>query len=230
MGNYFVVGGSSGIGAQIVDDLEKDGHLIFATYNKNPQASRSNVKYHALDVTKGEIELEGIPDKLDGVIYCPGSINLKPFNRFKVQDFADDFALQVLGAIKIINYSMASLRRSDSPSILLFSTVAVQKGFDFHAQVSTSKGAIEGLVRSLAAEFSPTIRVNAIAPGLTDTPLASRLLSTDKKRASLDDMNPMKRVGKVSDISGLAKYLLSDAAEWITGQVIHVDGGMSAIN
>lgn len=230
MGNYFVVGGSSGIGAQIVKDLEEEGHNIYTTYNSNSQTSRNNVRYHALDVTKGDIELEDFPDRLDGVVYCPGSINLKPFNRFKIQDFADDFALQVLGAIKIINYSLASLRNSDNPSIVLFSTVAVQKGFDFHSQVSTSKGAIEGLVRSLASEFSPTIRVNAIAPGLTDTPLASRLLSTDKKRASLDDMNPMKRVGRVKDISGLALFLLSEKASWITGQVIHADGGMSAIN
>lgn len=230
MGNYFVVGGSSGIGAQIVKDLEEEGHNIYTTYNSNSQTSRNNVRYHALDVTKGDIELEDFPDRLDGVVYCPGSINLKPFNRFKIQDFADDFALQVLGAIKIINYSLASLRNSDNPSIVLFSTVAVQKGFDFHSQVSTSKGAIEGLVRSLASEFSPTIRVNAIAPGLTDTPLASRLLSTDKKRASLDDMNPMKRVGRVTDISGLALFLLSEKASWITGQVIHADGGMSAIN
>lgn len=230
MGNYFVVGGSSGIGGQIVNDLEKDRHFIYATYHSNPQTSRENVQYHALDVREDEMKLEDFPDQLDGVIYCPGSINLKPFNRFKVRDFADDFALQVLGAIKTINFSLSSLRKGNKPSILLFSTIAVQKGFDFHTQVSTSKGAIEGLVRSLAAEFSPVIRVNAIAPGLTDTPLASRMLSTDKKRASLNDMNPMKRVGKVSDISGLAMFLLSDTAEWITGQVIHADGGMSVIS
>ncbi len=230
MGNFFVVGGSSGIGAQIVKDLESNNHFVYTTYHTHPQTSREKVKYHALDVTKDQFELPDFPDRLEGVIYCPGSINLKPFNRFSVQDFADDFALQVLGAIKVLNYSLPSLRKGDNPSILLFSTVAVQKGFNFHSQVSTSKGAIEGLVRSLAAEFSPVIRVNAIAPGLTDTPLASRLLSTDKKRASMNEMNPLKRVGKATDISGLAMFLLSDAAEWITGQIIHSDGGISVIN
>ena len=230
MRTYLIVGGSSGIGKEIVDDLSQNGDRVIATFCTHEKSSNGNVEYRYLNVTDGAIELDQFPESIDGLVYCPGTINLKPFNRFSPADFLEDYELQVLGAIKVIQFALPALRNGDSPSILLFSTVAVQKGFNFHAQVSTSKGALEGLVRSLAAEFAPNIRVNAIAPGLTDTPLAARLLSTEKKRASLNEMNPMGRVGHVSDISGLATYLLSEKSGWITGQILHMDGGMSAIN
>lgn len=163
------------------------------------------------------------------MVYCPGSINLLPFKRIKQEAFLSDFNLQVLGAIKVLQKALPALRKSANPSIVLFSTVAVQSGFNFHAQVAVSKGAIEGLTKSLAAEFAPKIRVNAIAPSLTDTPLANKLLNTPQKKEANANRHPLKRIGTVADIAQAANFLLSENASWITGQIIHVDGGMSTI-
>ncbi|MEP6597760.1 MAG: SDR family oxidoreductase, partial [Ginsengibacter sp.] len=114
-------------------------------------------------------------------------------------------------------------------SIVLFSTVAVQTGLPFHAQVAASKGALEGLTKALAAEFAPKIRVNCIAPSLTDTPLASSLLNTGQKAEANAQRHPLKRIGTTADIANLAEFILSDKASWITGQIIHVDGGISTL-
>jgi NAD(P)-dependent dehydrogenase (short-subunit alcohol dehydrogenase family) len=168
-------------------------------------------------------------DQVDGLVYCPGSIDLKPFGRIKPEQFIKDYELQVLGAVKCIQAVLPKLKKADNPSVVLFSTVAVQNGFNFHSLVASSKGAIEGLTRSLAAEFAPKIRVNAIAPSLTDTPLASRMLNSDAKREANDQRHPLKRIGKVEDIAHAAMYLLSDKSSWVTGQIFHVDGGMSSI-
>jgi NAD(P)-dependent dehydrogenase (short-subunit alcohol dehydrogenase family) len=162
-------------------------------------------------------------------VYCPGSINLRPFERIKPADFEADFKLQVTGAIKVLQLVLPRLKKSANASIVLFSTVAVQSGLPFHTQVSISKGAIEGLTRALAAEYAPKIRVNCIAPSLTDTPLAASLLNTDQKKEANALRHPLKRVGTTEDIANMAAFLLSDKSSWITGQILHVDGGMSAI-
>ena len=170
-----------------------------------------------------------MPDELSGVVYCPGSINLRPFERIKPEDFEADYKLQVIGAIRIIQMALPRLKKAENASIVLFSTLAVQTGLNFHTQVAASKGAIEGLTKSLAAEFAPKIRVNCIAPSLTNTPLAASLVNTDQKMDASAQRHPLKRVGSVNDISEMACFLLSEKSSWTTGQILHVDGGMSSI-
>lgn len=229
MKNYLVIGASSGIGKALANQLAAEGNQVYGTYHKSAVSENTkNISYFPLDVTT-EFNLDFLPDSLDGLVYCPGSINLKPFKRIKISAFQGDFNLQVLGAIQSIQMALPALKKSGQSSILLFSTVAVQSGFNFHSQVAVSKGAIEGLTKALSAELAPSIRVNAIAPSLTDTPLASRLLSNDQKREANAQRHPMKRIGTASDIAETAAFLLSQKSSWITGQIIHVDGGMSSI-
>lgn len=227
MANYLIIGGSTGIGNALVNQL-KEKHTVIATFNQT-EIEIQNVRFIQFNVLEEEFPKEEIPEVLDGLIYCPGSINLKPFHRFSEEEFIQDFKLQVTSAIKIIQNCLTSLKKSQNASIVLFSTVAVQQGFSFHSQVASSKGALEGLTRSLAAELSPLIRVNAIAPSLTDTPLAEKLLSSDAKRIANAERNPLKVIGNPNDIAATAKFLLSSEAKWITGQILHVDGGMSSL-
>lgn len=231
MKNYLIIGGSSGIGQAVTRQLHQQGEQVFATYFQNTiETSDAGMHYFYLDV-RGELEKLGeLPETLDGLVYCPGTINLKPFNRIKAEDFTADFELQVTGAVRIIQEVLPRLKKSDRASVVLFSTVAVQQGFNFHSQVAASKGAIEGLTRSLAAELAPKVRVNAIAPSLTDTPLAAKLLSTDEKREANAQRHPLKTIGTPKNIADTAVFLLGEQSSWVTGQILHVDGGMSAIN
>jgi len=228
--NYLIIGGSSGIGKEIVNHLSATDNNIIATYNKNEtKPDRDNIDYYHLDIMDEDLDIEFLPDSLDGIAYCPGSINLLPFKRFKPQDYTDDFNLQVVGAIKVLQASLKSLKKSGNASIVLFSTVAVQTGFNFHSQVATSKGAIEGLARSLAAELAPDIRVNVIAPSITDTPMASKYLGNEDRIEANAKRHPLNKIGSPSDIAAMASFLLSDKSAWITGQVLHVDGGISSL-
>ena len=229
MSNYFIVGASSGIGKAIAEDLAKAGHQVYGTFNKNQCSDQENLNYHFLDVMSENFDLSFLPEKIDGLAYCPGSIVLKPFHRIKPDDFVSDYQLQTIGAIKTIQAVLPKLKDSGNASIVLFSTLAVQTGLNFHSMVASSKGAIEGLSRALAAEFAPSIRVNCIAPSLTDTPLAASLLNTDEKKLANAQRHPLKRVGSAEDISNLACFLLSEKSSWMTGQILHLDGGMSAL-
>lgn len=231
MKNIVIIGASSGIGLEIANQLSSNGNRIYGTYCKsNVHSSKANIQYSYLDVTVASADFSFLPDEVHGLVYCPGSINLKPFKRITPEEFVEDYQLQTVGAIKSIQAVLPKMKNDENAAIVLFSTVAVQTGFNFHAQVAASKGAIEGLVRSLAAELAPKIRVNGIAPSLTDTPLASRLLNSDEKRKLNADRHPLKKIGNPSDIAASAVFLLSDKSSWITGQILHVDGGMSAIS
>lgn len=225
MKEILVIGGSSGIGKAVVEKLLANREVVHATYNENPV---NEVNFHQLDVTSNAYNLDFVPDELHGLVYCPGSINLKPFHRIKPEEFVADLQLQTIGAIKIIQQVLPNLKAGKG-SVVLFSTVAVQQGFNFHSQVAVSKGAIEGLTRSLAAELAPTVRVNCIAPSLTDTPLAGKLLNSDQKKEANAERHPLKRIGTSEDIANAVAYLLSDESSWVTGQIMKVDGGMSAI-
>lgn len=230
MENYFIIGASSGIGKALAIQLADNGYQVFGTYNKH-ETDHENplIKYYQLNVLEETFSLDFLPETLSGVIYCPGSINLRSFERIKPGDFTNDFNLQVVGAVKIIQAVASKLKTSSNASILLFSTVAVQTGLPFHSQVSASKGAIEGLTKALAAEYAPKIRVNCIAPSLTDTPLAASLLKSEQKKEANALRHPLKRVGTTNDIVNMAEFLLSTKASWITGQIMHVDGGMSTL-
>ncbi len=230
MKKYLIIGGSTGIGHSLAQILAQQGNEVHATYNKTEDFEPiQGVSFHSLNVMDDQPDLDFVGESLDGLIYCPGSINLKPFGRLKPESFIEDFKLQVVGAIKVIQACLPTLKKSEQASIVLFSTVAVQHGFNFHTQVATSKGAIEGLARSLAAEFAPKIRVNVIAPSLTNTPLANKLLSTEDKIQANADRHPLKRIGHAQDSANMAEFLLSEKSSWISGQVISVDGGMSRL-
>jgi len=228
MKNILIIGASSGIGAKITDLLSENVN-IYGTYHKNERENKGSVKYHKLNIEDEIPDMDFLPDTLDGLIYCPGSINLKPFSTIKPDDFVKDYNLQVIGAIKIIQKVFPLLKKSKSASIILFSTVAVQNGFSNHAQISASKGALEGLTRALSAEFAPGIRVNCTAPGLIDTPLTASLLNTDEKKSQYAKKHPMQKIGSTADIAHMAAFLLDEKSGWITGQIFHVDGGIDAI-
>ncbi|MEY4604344.1 MAG: hypothetical protein RIT43_1636 [Bacteroidota bacterium] len=228
MANYLVVGASSGIGKEIHSKLSSLGNTVYATYCKNSAKGDEENFYH-LDVLKETPDLNFLPEVLDGFIYCPGAIDLKPFHRISEEAIQQDLNLQVVGAVKILKLILPRLKASGKASVVFFSTVAVQTGFPFHAQVAISKGAIEGLTRSLAAELAPSIRVNAIAPSLTNTPLAEKLLSSPEKIEANGQRHPMKRIGTPDDLAEAACFLLTDKSSWITGQILHVDGGISSL-
>ncbi len=228
--HFLIIGGSSGIGDQLASQISIKSR-VYATFNKHTPIPSENEKlsFHFLNVTDEQTDLSFLPEKLHGLVYCPGSINLKPFARIQPEDFITDYRLNVIGAIKIIQHVLPKLKASGNAAILLFSTVAVQQGFNFHSMVAASKGAIEGLTKALAAELAPAIRVNCIAPSITETPLSSSLLNTDAKKEANASRHPLKRIGNPADIANMANFLLSEEASWITGQILAVDGGMSSI-
>jgi NAD(P)-dependent dehydrogenase (short-subunit alcohol dehydrogenase family) len=226
MSNILIIGGSSGIGLATTELLVGKSQQVFATFNHS-ENKVSRATYFHLDVSQEDWDFSVLPEVIDGLVYCPGKINLKPFARLKADDFLDDYKIQVLGAIKAIQLLLPKLKKSNSPSIVLFSTVAVQIGFSFHSIVSSSKGAIEGLTRALAAELSPSIRVNCIAPSITDTPLAGNLLNSTEKKEANAQRHPLKKVGEAKDIANAVVFLLSQESSWMTGQIMHIDGGIS---
>ncbi len=230
MKNYLIVGASSGIGKALANRLSTANKVI-GTYNKTePDDAMSDVQFVHFDVLSQDVSDLDLSETLDGIVYCPGSINLKPFNRFSEQDILDDIRLQVTGGLKLIQGLIGNLKKSEGASVVFVSTVAVQTGFAYHTQVSISKGAVEGMTKALAAELAPKIRVNCVAPSLTDTKLADRLLNSEEKKVAHGKTHPLGRVGEPEDIANTIAFLLSDDASWISGQIIHVDGGRSTLN
>ena len=229
--SFVVVGGTSGIGLEITRRLAaKDYSVVVISRSADSWVDLPGVTLVSLDITRDAIDGDTLPEKIQGLAYCPGSIRLRPFHRLREEDFLADMRINFLGAVQAIQTCLPGLKKADAPSsIVLFSTVAVGTGMPFHASIASAKGAVEGLTRSLAAEFAPKIRVNAIAPSLTDTRLAETLLSDDGKRSAAADRHPLKRFGKPDDIAAAATFLLDDSSSWITGQVMAVDGGMGAL-
>jgi NAD(P)-dependent dehydrogenase (short-subunit alcohol dehydrogenase family) len=227
MKNILLIGGSTGIGYELSQKLKEDNNIFISTRNQD-KFNHPNIKTNQLDLDK-EFETDWLPEHLDGFIYLPGTINLRPFKGLKPSVFIEDFNINVMGCIKILQKVLPKIQAAENPSIVMFSTVAVKIGMPFHSSVSSSKGAIEGLTRSLAAEFAPKIRVNAIAPSILDTPLAEKFLNSETKLENSRNRHPMKEIGSPKDISEVVKFLLEDNSKWMTGQIIPFDGGMSSV-
>ncbi|MDQ1088626.1 SDR family NAD(P)-dependent oxidoreductase [Siphonobacter sp. SORGH_AS_1065] len=226
--NILIAGGSSGIGLSTVSLLHEQGANVYIVSRTAHEQWPAEVHHLALDVTDPAASVQGfLPDVLHGLVYSVGSINLKPFSRLTTDDFLQDYQLNVLGAVSLIQQSLKPLKEAKGASIVLLSSVAAKVGLPFHASIASAKAAIEGLGVSLAAEFvTQKIRVNTVAPSLTDTPLAQSLLNTSEKQEASAKRHPLGRIGQPEDIGNLIAFLLSDQSSWITGQVIGVDGGL----
>ena len=203
---------------------------LFKNYNDNYEFVRlsSNDEFSDInnfDVLDDSTYLE--VDDLDGIVYFPGTIVLKPFKRLELEDLKSDFEINVLGLVKLLKFYQSRL--SKNPSLVFISTVAASIGMPFHSSIAMSKSSLEALSRTLAAEWSPEIRVNCVAPSLVNTKLAKRFFRNDKQIELMSEKHPLKRTGNPQDISNAIEFLLSRKSSWITGQVINVDGGMSSI-
>jgi NAD(P)-dependent dehydrogenase (short-subunit alcohol dehydrogenase family) len=222
-----VIGGNSGIGLATVQKLQAEGvPMVVAARTAGPLSQMGIQVQTFLASEPASLDL---PERLGGVIYFPGSITLKPFHRLTAEDFLSELHTNLLGAVSVLQAALPALKASGNASVVLFSTVAVAQGMPFHASIAAAKGAVEGLAKSLAAEWAPKIRVNAIAPSLTDTPLAGTLLSSDAKREASAKRHPLQAIGEPDDVAELASFLLSDASKFLTGQVLRPDGGLSSV-
>ncbi|WP_282043252.1 SDR family NAD(P)-dependent oxidoreductase [Winogradskyella flava] len=222
MKTIIVVGGSKGIGNAIVSSL-LSSHKVINLSRTAPEQSHDNLTHHDCDVITDDL-----PDieSADGLVYCPGSINLKPINRLRIDDFKNDFEINVLGAVKSVQKYLTILKNGNKPAILLFSTVASKLGMPFHTSVAASKSAVEGLTKSLGAELAPTVRVNAIAPTVTDTDLASKLLRNDRMIENMNERHPLKKYLQPQEVADMATFLLSDKAASLSGQIFEMDCGI----
>tara|TARA_B100000900_G_scaffold82144_1_gene66363 strand:+ start:886 stop:1569 length:684 start_codon:yes stop_codon:yes gene_type:complete len=225
MKKIIVVGGSRGIGKAIIHALLPT-HQIINISRSVPEYSHANLLHHSCDVIT-----EDLPEinEADGLIYCPGSINLKPFKRLSLEDFRTDFEINVMGAVKAIQTYTPALSKSDSGSIVLFSTVATALGMPFHASIATAKSAVEGLTKSVAADLAPNIRVNAIAPTITQTDLAAKLLRSERMVENTIQRHPLKKFLAPSEVASMAAYLISDNSKSISGQVFKLDCGIVSL-
>jgi 3-oxoacyl-[acyl-carrier protein] reductase len=229
MKNILLIGGSHGIGLEIAKNLSAENNIIVAS-RTSENLENLNVKHITFDASTDMLDLASLPETIDGFVYCPGSINLKPFKNLKIEQFQEDLEINYLHLVKVFQTVLPKLLQSPQASVVLFSSVAATTGMPFHSSIAGAKAAVEGFGKAIAAEFAPKIRVNTIAPSITNTPLADKFLNSEAKTERAAERHPLKKVGQPQDIAQMAQYLLSENASWITGQVFHVDGGMSTLN
>ena len=222
MNTIIVIGGSKGIGKAITQSLLPN-HKVINISRTQPEFTDANLTHYSCDVL-----LDDLPnvEAASALVYCPGSINLKPIARLSEEDFRNDFEINVIGAVKAIQKYLPILKNAENPSIVLFSTVASKLGMPFHASVAASKSAVEGLTKSLGAELAPTVRVNAIAPTVTDTDLASKLLRNDRMIENMKERHPLKKYLQPTEVADMATFLISNKASSISGQVFELDCGI----
>ena len=228
MKNILLIGGSYGIGLALAKELQNNNNVFIAS-RTNKELANLKVNYIPFDVSTESLDTSKLPEVIDGLVYLPGSINLRPFKGLKIEAFESDLQINFIGLVKVIHTILPNLTASKQSSIVLFSSVAASMGMPFHTSVAASKGAIEGFAKALAAEYAPKIRVNVIAPSLTDTPLADKFLNNDVKKEKSSERHPLKRFGQPEDIAQMASFLLSENSSWMSGQILHVDGGMSTL-
>lgn len=228
-GTFAVIGDSGGIGEAIRNQLLEAGHTVIGVSRKGVSEPRTGYQSLVFDAVAHPCDLSNFAEKLDGLVYCPGTIRLKPLKGVKREHAFEDFEVNAWGAVQTLQANAALLQKSERASVVLFSTVAVQTGMPYHTSIAMAKGAVEGLTRTLAAEWSPAIRVNAIAPSLTDTPLAAPMLSSDAKKEAAAQRHPLQSVGTANGVASLATWLLSGASDFVTGQIYAADGGMGSI-
>ncbi len=228
MKTILLIGGSYGIGKATAALLAPTHNVIIAS--RTAEQLPEGCKHITFDASKDDSSQLDLPETLDGLVFFPGSINLRPFKMLKPENFEEDLQINFMSLVKTVHGLLPKLKKSEQASLVFFSTVAVNVGMPFHTSVAAAKGAIEGFAKALAAEYAPSFRVNVIAPSLTDTPLASKLLSSEEKKEKMAERHPLKRVGTPEDMAQVAQFLLSEQSSWITGQVIGVDGGLSTLN
>jgi 3-oxoacyl-[acyl-carrier protein] reductase len=228
MKNILLIGGSYGIGLAIAKELQYENKVYIAS-RTNENIAEMNIIHIPFDATTDTLDTSNLPEVIHGLVYCPGSINLRPFRALKLDAFESDMQINFISMVKVIQTILPNLTASNQSSIVLFSSVAASMGMPFHTSVAAAKGAIEGFAKALAAEYAPKIRVNVIAPSLTDTPLAEKFLSNEEKKEKSAQRHPLKRVGTSEDMAQMASFLLSEKSSWISGQIFHVDGGMSTL-
>ena len=228
MKNILLIGGSYGNGLAIAKELQYENKVFIAS-RTNDIIAEMNVTHIPFDALTDTLDTTKLPDIIHGFVYCPGSINLRPFRGLKIETFEADMQINFISMVKVIQSILPNLNAAEQSSIVLFSSVAASMGMPFHTSVAAAKGAIEGFAKALAAEYAPKIRVNVNAPSLTDTPLAEKFLSNDEKKEKSALRHPLKRVGSTEDMAQMASFLLSDKSSWISGQIFHVDGGMSTL-
>lgn len=222
MKNIVIIGGSKGIGKAILE-RQIQHNYVHNLSRSQPEISNSNLKHYSVNIL--EDELPNI-DEVDTLIYCPGSITLKPILNLTLDTFRNDYEINVIGAVRAIQHFLPALKKSPNANILLFSTVAVKLGMPFHASIAAAKAGVEGLVRTLGAELASTVRVNAIAPTITETELSSSILRNDRMKLLMKERHPLKNYLQPEEVAGLADYLISEAAKSISGQIFQMDYGM----
>ena len=222
MKKVVIIGGSKGIGNALLIEKLKDS-VVYNLSRTTPDIADKNLIHFSVDILKDELpEIESI----DSLIYCPGSINLKPIQSLSVDDFRNDYEINVIGAVKVIQKYLPVLKKGNDPSIVLFSTVAVKLGMPFHASIAASKSAVEGLVKSLAAELAGSVRINAIAPTITETSLSATILRNDRMKEAMKERHPLKNYLQPKEVAKMADYLISENASSISGQIFTMDYGL----